>query len=150
MITVLGPIKYWACTLWLPACLPSWKRPAAQTLAQAVQVAIFFPPGNYGRVSGITGLLADGNSAGVCSYTGSSCLHIWWTTAIQRGARYHHSFPFPYGSSRECVKLFQNRYFSASIENIFSPNNFIDTPFMLFLVRPLLTTCCDEKLKCTQ
>lgn len=41
------------------------KRPAAQTFVQTVQVAIFFPPGNYGRVSGITGLLADENSAGV-------------------------------------------------------------------------------------
>lgn len=42
------------------------KRPAAQTFTQTVQAAIFFPPGNYDRVSGITGLLAHGNSTGVC------------------------------------------------------------------------------------
>ncbi|KYN21557.1 hypothetical protein ALC57_06034, partial [Trachymyrmex cornetzi] len=52
------------------------KRPVAQTFAQTVQAAIFFPPGNYGRVSSITGLLADGNFTSGLSYTRNSCLHI--------------------------------------------------------------------------
>lgn len=42
------------------------KRPVVQTFTQAVQPAIFFPPENYGRVSGIMRLLADGNSIDVC------------------------------------------------------------------------------------
>jgi len=42
-----------------------------QTFAQTVQAAIFFPSGNYGRVSGIMGLLANENSAVVSPIPGA-------------------------------------------------------------------------------
>ncbi|KYM83146.1 hypothetical protein ALC53_06413, partial [Atta colombica] len=52
------------------------KCPASQIFAQTVQATIFFPPGNYGRVSSITGLLADENSASRLFYIRNSCLYI--------------------------------------------------------------------------
>lgn len=78
------------------------KRPAVQTFAQAVQAAIFFPPGNYGRVSGITGLLADGNSRRLLY---QELLPTYLMNGYTMRRSYHHSFP--YGLPHECVKLFR-------------------------------------------
>lgn len=129
MITVLGPIKYWACTLLLPACLPNRNVPAAQTVAQA---AIFFPPGNYGRVSGIMRLLANARKLRKCPIS-EAIAYIFDEQRLYNEARALLSlFPVPLW-----FVTWVRETISKSIlrrENIFSPNNFLSR-FTLFLVR---------------
>lgn len=90
------------------------KRPAAQTFAQTVEAAIFFPPWNYGRVSGITGLLAHGNFAGICSIS-KAVSYIFDEEWLYNETPVTIILPRSPGSPRECVRQFQNRYFSARI-----------------------------------
>lgn len=80
------------------------KRPAAQIFAQAVQAAIFFPPGNYGRVSGIiSGIISGRKLHRRLLYR--ELLPTYLMNGYTTRRSYHHSFP--YGLPRECVKLFR-------------------------------------------
>lgn len=126
----------------------------ANIRADRTSLYLLFPPtpGTHGRASGITGLLANGSSAGV-SYIGSNCLHIWWTTAIEWRARITVTIfnIVPLWSHMSVRKtLFWNQYSSTRKSRFLSPNNCsgVDIHYDTFLVQQF-TIYCDEMLKCT-
>lgn len=82
------------------------------------------PRETHGRASGITGLLADGSSAGV-SYIGSNCLHIWWTMAVERRARHYrhlfqHRSPVISAHERAWNSICWNQYFRREYQDSFT------------------------------
>lgn len=92
---------------------------------------LLFPPfpTKNSRSSGITELLADGSSAGVC-HIGSNCLHIWWTTAPERRARITVTFFNIVPLWSRCTSVHKilswNQYLLTEISRFLSPNNYSD------------------------
>jgi len=81
--------------LWLPVCLSNQNVPSrkhSRRLVVQVAISSFPPPDN--RVSGITGLLADGNSAQASPVPGAIAYIFDERRPVERDAHYHHTL-FP-------------------------------------------------------
>lgn len=105
------------------------KCPVAQTFAEIVQASTFFPSPekltrsrkwHYGIISGRK------SSAGV-SYIGSNCLHIWWTTAVERRAQHYrhlfqHRSPVISAHERAWNSICWNQYFRHEYQDFFTQN----------------------------
>lgn len=122
MITVLGPIKYQTCTLsGFPfVCVEPKTFHRANIRAGQSYKPLFFP--SDGRVSGITGLLADGNSAQASPVSGAITYIFDERQPIERDAHYYRTFFLP-SRVKQNVKLFRNQYFDSSSKDFLALSN---------------------------